>query len=288
MNGATGPDKGLLTPPFITIDEPQPFKLITRVKCPGGSGPTGVICAHGTVSNLQGAILTAVFGKVINLATAFSQTHDADATRGDVNVTVAGSWQFIGPGKEVPVIPAACPQATPTADNAQFVVWCVLALGTGTLEFGKSTTFAGVASTQTECEGSGYPGGSGDDRGRRTGAAVVRTGVETAPRQVQVVGKGFRGSAAGFNARWLLSLRCDGGRACLWDNGGDGVQQPRIELRCDGVVATEWRLTLAHAGLRVYYTCPANEWRPLAANQLKAAGRARAEGLPETLVVSPV
>jgi hypothetical protein len=240
------------------------------------------------VGAVPGATFQQVWAKVYALGASPPAAPPTDGTAVQGTVIGASSWQFVVRSQEIPVVPAACPQAQPTAPDALFAVWCVFSTGTGLVPVLKTRDFAGMASTMTDCTGSGSgsasASGSGVGDSLAEGQAGAQAAVETAPRQVRVSAKGFSGPAAALNARWVLTLRADGG--CLWDNGGDGVAGPRIELRCDGVVATEWRLTLAHAGRRVSYTCPAAGWRALAANELRAANPGA--WAPETLVVTPV
>ncbi len=261
----------------ITIQEPLPFSAstITNVRCSGGPGTVGTICAYGTSTFALAAIWAKVYKVTDNPPSTYPT--DGTATQGSVQ-SGSMSWHFLD-GQEVPVIAAACPGPTPTANNGLLAVWGV-STGSPSQQVPAQTFFGGVCAATSNCS----------DRARLLLAQAGTTAatLETAPRQVQVQGKDFRGpGVSSFNALWVLSLRGGCGCACVWDNGGDGVQTPRVELGCDGVHATEWCLTLAHNGCRVRYTCPAWKWKALAANRLALASR-DADGLPRTLTVTPV
>jgi hypothetical protein len=189
-------------------------------------------------------------------------------------------------GHEVPVIATCCPTAPPSMANGLFAVWLSFRLGTSPQEQNpKQRLFGGIRSTMTNCDGSG-----GAALLAQAGVSASSTlTVETAPRQYQVKGQDARGPLASLvNTTWLLSLRPAGcGCACVWDNGGDGVATPRVELGCDGVVATQWRLSLVLNGHRIQYTRPASEWKALSVNRLMKSG-GDGEGLPDELTVTPV
>jgi hypothetical protein len=268
-----------------SITEPPVFSsmTLTKVRCPGGSGTTGTICAYGTAT-MGGPPLVAVWAKVYAPTDTPPNTHPASATKGTVS---GNNWSFMM-SQEVPVIAAACApaQPPPTAANGLFAVWCTFQLGSGPQEqLPQPRLFGGICSTTSNCTGSG-PGAA--LLAQATAGAPSALAVETAPRQYQVKGEGASGSLASLvNATWVLSLRPTGcGCACVWDNGGDGVRRPRVELCCDAIVATQWRLTLALNGHRIQYTRPASEWNPLSVNRLMKCGDG--SGLPDTLTVMPV
>jgi hypothetical protein len=112
--------------------------------------------------------------------------------------------------------------------------------------------------------------------------------VETAPQQYQVQGQGARGPQASLvNTTWALALRTGGcGCTFAWDNAGDGIRVPRVVLRPDGLVSTEWNLTLVLNGRRAHYTCPAQKWKVLGSNRLKRT--TGDDSMPKTLLVTPV
>lgn len=266
----------------FTIVEPPTFSATTlaKARCPGGSGTVGTICAYGTAS-FDMSNLSAVWAKVYAPGATPPAHHPMDATQGTVS---GNNWKFLT-GHEVPVV--ACPTTAPTAANGLFAVWFTFQGGSGPLELPPQTRlFGSICSTTTNCSGSG-PGAA--LFAQASASAPSALAVETAPRQYQVKGEGFEGPAVShFNAIWLLSSRPNGcGCACVWDNGGDGVATPRVELCSDGAIATVWRLTLALNGQRGHYTCPAPEWNALGVNRLRKAD-GDGQGLPDTLTVNPV
>jgi hypothetical protein len=269
--------------PTINITEPVGFAGITHVRCanPGGANPTGSICACGTASK-DGASLSRVWAAVIPLGTPINPTHIPTATPCTNINPYLGTWRFVGANVVVNVPCAAGPL---TANTATFVVWCAFADAPAT-EFPKPQDIAALCSNHTNCDGSGP---SPCDGVLLQLGKTLTASVETAPRQYQVQAQeqspGTSGPLASLvNTTWLLSLRSTG---CVWDNGGDGAGRPLVELACDGVVATQWRLTLALNGDRIEYTCPASEWNALGVNRL-ARSNGQGRGLPDTLTVTPV
>jgi hypothetical protein len=274
----------------VMINEPKPFSAspltLTRVRVASGSGcggNVGTICAFGFLTGTDGVRLTAVRAKIIGLHDPLPQSGIApppDAVRGAVSL--GKYWCFLGgPAKEIPN--AHC-EAMPTGNNSQLAVWCQINDTAGTWIAG-STLFAGWCSSTTNCEGmASCP----EEEFFRRPAQAARV-VHTAPRQWQVDATAFaRGGP--FRNRWLLALRPRSCSALAWDNGGDAVAVPLVELRCRGVIASDWRLTFRHGDALVEFTLPAAEWNDLAANVFATVTECRGDGdgVPASVTVTPV
>jgi hypothetical protein len=263
---------------------PQAFNSITHVKCQG-TGQVGSICACGNAS-VFGAI-NGVWAKAVPIGTVLPTNHPGDAQPGSFD-QASGDWWFLG-AQLVPNVPCV---ANPGDNTYLFAVWC--SFQGGTSDQNRSTRFAAKCATATDCDGTGNPcAGITLRHPDAVAAAVAGAGagtstVSTAPRQYQVKGHEARGPLASLvNTTWTLSLRTGGcGCTFAWDNEGDGIQMPRLVLRPDGVISTEWNLTLVLNGRRAHYTCPAPEWNALGVNRVRRVSGD--ESLPETLIVKPL
>jgi hypothetical protein len=100
-----------------------------------------------------------------------------------------------------------------------------------------------------------YGSGSGNnDGGPALRSGGRSTAVSFAPTKWRVPAAGLPdpfGDAPG--GAWRLSLRDAG----VWDNGGDGLAGPRVELVCEGPPLALWRLRLRHGARAVEYTAAA-------------------------------
>lgn len=273
----------------ITITEPQAFSRITNVKCVG-TGPSGSICACGTAvdasysaSDASYGGINGVWAKALPLGTIIPASPPPGAQTGSYDATT-GNWWFLGT-QLVPNVPCL---AAPTDNTYLFAVWCSYAGGTA-YDY-QATRIAAKCATATNCDGSPDPCAGVSLRLRRAVAsAATGTGtVSTAPRQYQVKGQGARGPLASLvNTTWALALKTGGcGCTFAWDNEGDGIRVPRVVLRPDGLISTEWNLTLVLNGRRAHYTCPAPKWKALGVNRMRRASGD--DGLPKTLTVTPV
>jgi hypothetical protein len=267
----------------IQVDEPPVVPKLTNVKggSPTGSSPPGSICACGiaTKDNVQ---LVSVWAAVINLLGGQNppNSHTAGATK--CNALSGENWDFVGSNL---VLNVPCANAPVQQANFTFVVWFSFADDNG-VEHPKAVDIAAVCASSTNCDGTSNRCAKGhplSPSGRATTVAV-----ETAPRQYRVQGQGARGPlASAANKTWALNLRTGGcGCTFAWDNEGDGVRVPRVVLRPDGLISTEWNLTVVLNGRRAIYTCPAPEWNALGANRVpRTSGD---DSLPEVLIVRPV
>jgi hypothetical protein len=270
---------------MITIAWPAVFGTkITHVKCQG-TGQVGTICACGNASDSKFGAINGVWAKVVALNTVLTDPHPGTAQQGSFDQTT-GNWWFLG-AQLVPNVPCV---ANPTAPTTMFAVW--VSYQGGTSEEHNSRQIAAQCATATDCDGTGNPCADLTLRRRDAGAsAAADTGastVSTAPRQYQVKGQGASGPRASLvNTTWALSLRTGGcGCSFAWDNEGDGNRVAHVVLRPDGVISTEWSLTLVLNGHRADYTCSAQEWNALGVNRMmRVSGD---DTLPETLIVRPL
>jgi hypothetical protein len=268
----------------ITIREPAPYGAITNVWCQG-TGPLGSICACGNAADGQFGAINGVWAKAVPIGTVLSDPHPGDAQSGSFDQNT-GNWWFLG-GQLVPNVPCV---GNPTANTYLFAVWCSYQGAPD--EEHQSTQIAARCANATNCDGTGHPcAGITLRHGESVAAGGVGAGTSTvsiAPRQYQVKAQASRGPLASVvNATWILSLRTGGcGCTFAWDNEGDGVRVARVVLRPDGVISTEWTLTLLVHGRHAHYACSAREWNALGANRVKRISGD--DTLPETLLVKPL
>lgn len=266
----------------ITIQWPQTYTSITQVMCQG-TGQVGSICACGSASDTNFGVIDGVWAKVVPIGTPISATLPPGVQVGSYD-QLTGNWWFLD-GQLVPNVPCV---ANPGGNTALFVVWAHYQ-GAASNDYYPRQIAAKCAST-TDCVGTGNRC-AGITLLRRDAAASAAAGTSTvsiAPRQYQVKGQGVRGPLASFlNTTWVLSLRTGGcGCTFAWDNEGDGIRVARVVLRPDGVISTEWNLTLVLNGRRAHYTCLAQEWNALGVNRMRCVSSD--DILPETLIVRPL
>jgi hypothetical protein len=276
----------MLAAPMVNIWEPNAYPTLTNVRVLSGSGSGGnlqTICAFGNVSGTTSTLLS-VWGIIFALPGAPSPPPGSTPLPGSTpGVVTAMRWCFLGPAHEIPGAP--CDPA-PAANNGKLIVWCQL----DDPDFpwvNSPMQFAGVCATTTNCYGMGT--GCPEERPLARPAQAARV-VHTAPRQWQVDATGFARGGGPFHNRWLLALRPGCCTALVWDNGGDAAAVPLVELRCRGVIASEWRLTFRHGDALVEFTLPADEWNDLGANVFAtvAACRGDGDGVPASVPVTPV
>jgi hypothetical protein len=268
----------------ITIREPAPYTAITNV-LRQGTGQIGQICACGNAVDDKHGVINGVWAQAVAIGTVLTDPHPGGAQPGSYDQTT-GNWWFLD-SQLVPNVPC---YTNPTANTYLFAVWCSYQGGTN--EEHQSTQFAAKCATSTNCVGSGNPCAGISLLPRRAAAGAAAGGgsstVSIAPSQYQVKGQGARGPLASrVNATWALSLRTGGcGCTFAWDNQGDGVRVARVVLRPDGVISTEWNLTLVLDGRRAQYTCPAPEWNAIGVNRLRRVSGD--DALPKSLTVRPL
>lgn len=137
-------------------------------------------------------------------------------------------------------------------------------------------------------------GGSGS--GNRALLERQRTGVtpqqvaDTAPLQCTIDVSGFGPTIlTAFNRAWKLVNR-GSVSGLLWDNGGDGAHEPRVELATERPFGTPWQLTFRLGEIVIRYTKSAEDWRALAANtfhSVSSTGVADDATLPASITVVP-
>ena len=123
---------------------------------------------------------------------------------------------------------------------------------------------------------------------RRSGEAQSQQVADTAPLQCTLDVTGFGPSLlTSFNQVWNLVHR---GSGLLWDNGGDGSREPRVELATERPFGTPWKLTFRLGEIVISYTVSAEDWRALAANTFRsvsATGITDDATLPASITVVP-
>jgi hypothetical protein len=145
--------------------------------------------------------------------------------------------------------------------------------------------FLGLQATAVSCcEGSAQFRVAQQQAGYTAGVAL-----SMAPLLWELVAKGFEAGKTIFNGAWVLDLRHVVGGYCVWDNGGDGVKVPHVELRCESPLVTTWELTFRNgSGTSVRYTRRAVDWNPLASNVLHRDTNGEATTTaPDEITVTP-
>ena len=256
-----------------------------------GSGNRGIICAnvHVLFGDFAGGTADtgdSVFAKIYDEGTTSAQIplkhSDAVGTapaRGVPHQTANNVWYFES-------ISDATASAAGFGAKNILAVWAVPA-GTGMVpEKLQTINFFGSPATTTDCALFAGGGQAGDSPGR--GCLTAATMLATAPLMWTLMTDGFQVGRGLLNGFWNLHLNADAPGHFVWDNGGDGVGTPRVELRAEKPLVTSWRLTLRAGGDTVEYLRPAGEWNPLAANALHHVRNGHPAGaVPPALTVTP-
>jgi hypothetical protein len=179
-------------------------------------------------------------------------------------------------------VPGARHSSTEPYLNNVLVIWAVFA-GTGTRTVRVIRSFRGkTADVVSCCEGSG----SGVQRAlpKKPGVAL-----DLAPLLWILWVAGFEAGRQVFNGSWTLQLRAGGiDGHCVWDNGGDRIAKPRIQLRCESPLAVEWRLHFeADGNDPIVYARSALDWNPVGSNSLALARNGSRGVIPESMIVIP-
>lgn len=166
---------------------------------------------------------------------------------------------------------------SPLSGSVLVAVWCVYDNGDE----------KGPGSKQFQC-GSGA--GNAALGGGQSAGVTPQQVADTAPLQCTVDVSGFGPSVlTAFNRVWKLANR-GAMSGLLWDNGGDGSREPRVELATERPFGTPWQLTFRLGEIVVSYTKSAEEWRALAANTFRSvssSGVERDATLPASVTVVP-
>jgi hypothetical protein len=187
-------------------------------------------------------------------------------------------------------IPGARHSSTEPYPSNVLVIWALFA-GTGIQTVRTVRSFVGrTADVVSCCEGSGTGSGSGGGpRSLRATAKNPSVALDLAPLLWILWVAGFEAGRQIFNGSWSLQLRTGGiGGHCVWDNGGDGIARPRIQLRCESPLAVEWRLHFeANGGDPIVYARSALDWNPVGSNSLVLARNGSRGVIPEAMTVIP-
>jgi len=245
-----------------------------------GSGATGTICACGNADTLTSfGNPQLVRGMILPVGSNIPNSPPTGATAGDLTNNDWFIMRGRPGGSDIPG--AACGTASTPVQNL-LVVWVGYPT-TGPIHWElASVLFNGVCAADTDC-GSG----SGCPVGVPLAGGEVSDVVDIAPMLWSVRASGFRGGpATAFNGTRVLTLRRGPGMRSLWDNGADGVQVPRIELRYTSL-AGAWQLEFRHGNLVVTYATPWRDWIRLNANVMHLEGQNLSESFPQTIRLEP-
>lgn len=131
------------------------------------------------------------------------------------------------------------------------------------------------------CDAGGCSGrGSSELLARGIGAAFRPSVADNAPMRCTIDVSGFDPSLLSpLNRVWKLVHR---GHGLQWDNGGDGSNEPRVELATERPFGTPWNLTFRLGEIVIRYTKAPEEWRALAANTFHSVA---AEGVSDDAIL---
>lgn len=273
----------------VNIDCPKENDLATVVVT--GSGTAGFIAAQGTAVPPGG---TGTFDSVWALVyEGFKDLNSTDVPDTPPNGTpsvgpmgVSDLWYF-------PKVPGArCQQGGSGGFLCTLVVWAKYP-GVYQFEKGGFRHFYGVCGSQVSCPppAGGAFGAAVSGAAAGTAAGLGRQALSLAPAVWALVAAGFTaGKHLLFNGTWALRLRGSRDGHCFWENDGDGVTSPLVQLRCESPLAAVWHLTFRHgADCVLHYRRPAAEWDMFAANALAllAEDNGAAAAAPATLTVTP-
>jgi hypothetical protein len=253
-----------------------------------GTGGTGYICARGSADHPLSPGARAA-NPVEARAYARVVPRKIDENAPEVHAGPTG-WPSVPVVDDRWFFPklsgAVCSARRPFPTNT-LIVWAVFSDATGPVV--GLAHFEGQCADHVECNGGSGSGSHGVVPTPCEGEAGVP--VELAPAQWSFRVEGMPpGKAEVFNGAWLLTLRPALGGDCVWDNGADGEQAVRVELRCEAPLARCFRLTFRdrRAG-EVCYLAPASRWAPVAPNWLALAPGAPADlgKLPPSILVAP-
>src|SRR5204862_1019558 len=139
--------------------------------------------------------------------------------------------------------------------------------GSGAAEEKAVQHFYGICASQVECA---LGSGMGMAATMTASSEPATVPLALAPVLWNLEAAGFSGAAEVFNGNHLLRLRHTIGGYCVWDNDGDGADEPRVELRCESPSVHMWQLSFHHKKKEAAeYTHPAKEWAPLGANDMR-------------------
>ena len=262
---------------MITITWPRNGFASAVVPPAGGMGP-GQMCVTGTIQDRR-PLVSVVVKVMVFLAP--QQPPQQPPGGAQTVMPAGGNWS----STTVPV-PAGGWGSGGSYPGLNVGAWEVdPSTGVTVLSMATAQT-CGMQANQVDC-GSGplTPCGTGIgiQLASSAGAAVGATAVALAPAVWGVTLGGFFASlGTGLAGAWLLELR--DGAGGVWDNGGDGLARPRLELCCDGPPLPLWRLRLRHGPLALEYTAPA-DWEALGPLTLTAD---LPDPYPRTLTARPV
>jgi hypothetical protein len=167
------------------------------------------------------------------------------------------NWYF-------PMIPGAvCQMGGSGGAPCTLVVWAQYP-GSGPLSTGVSYFF-GVCGTQVSCP----PPGSGALASSGSGvslAGMSLLALSMVPAVWKVLSAGFASVTDAFNGTWLLHLRGTRGGHCYWENEGDGLTSPLVQMSCESPLAALWQLTFRLGVQVIRYQRSAAEWNMFGTN----------------------
>jgi hypothetical protein len=256
-----------------------------------GTGPgSGIICACGTVVSTE-LLLRQGFRGLIRVYALIYPGHGVQTAQDPIS---AGATQFVDTSSGTWFFPNLVGPDCTGSGLTPFTlkVWAVDALVTGVSVLDQTAReYFGQPAAQVDC--TGCNGGSGPGLppspppGPGSLGATIAMLLSVAPLQWALATGAFLSAAhAAFNGRWVLVLRQGMTGHCVWDNGGDGVVSPLVELRCEGPGFAVWQLNFRHGSVTLQYLKPADEWNGLGPNTFHAIAHAE-ELFPASLTLKP-
>ncbi|MDB5392240.1 MAG: hypothetical protein JWM11_7886 [Planctomycetaceae bacterium] len=232
----TGPAErvGLLG---TTFSKPTQFNVQTR-----WDGNTGWICTSGVSIDELGGAATSVELRVVVGAVSPGSALMSGGTTVPVNYA-NGHWGEV----EISGV-------TGYSDANLHTLLCWAHMQNGTI-VPSAFIFQPVWSSATDC----YPGFFLPPSTSTLANGQGGQTFELLPAAWGVRPRGFYGTPLSrLNGEWTLRLVSPSDFPLIYCSGGNGLNQPRIQLRCNKACSEVWELVLDAGGCRVTYSCPAN------------------------------
>ena len=241
---------------------------------------TGYICAMGLADQADVCAVAAIVKE--GLSPVIPDCIPGEALISSLNPS--GGWEFTG-DKLLPGV-VGYPYQTPHT----LIMWKIVKKANGDQYWTLDQThpFNITWSDETDC-GDGLPCPPAAQAQFQPQSPTV---VQNAAVAWTVSVAGFQGQPVdAFNGNWNLQLAPPDRQIISYNNGGDGIKTPRVELRCESACKPKWVLVFAVGGVAVHYTKPIDKFQTNAANTLSdvtTMGLHASVSLPEYVSLTPM
>jgi hypothetical protein len=254
---------------------------IERILKPSNPAPVKVttagnfICASGISPQENGRYANRVYGRVFQGVSDPSGTTPPSGTHVTTVNYSTGAFLF-------PALPGAQHNSTLIGAPNIFVAWFQWDSPPKIIK--ETKAFGGLTSDHTECEH------ENSFLGKQSAKIAI---LPPTPDRWQLLVRGFAGNGTeAFNAVWVLDRRVAAGGLAVWDNGGNGLDWPLVELRYEaGSNSPAWALTFRLRGCAVSYTQPGTDPKALAEPGLcsvRVCPASAPESVPALVKVQPL